>query len=55
MVETLELVADDLLAIGLGEVELECLLPELGRLGVGEGVCLDRSGSRHSRRGKGLW
>ena len=51
MVETLELVADDLLAIGLGEVKLECLLPELGRLGVGEGV---RLGTRH-RGGKGLW
>jgi hypothetical protein len=29
MVETLELVTDDLLAIGLSEVKLECLLPEL--------------------------
>lgn len=38
MVETLELVTDDLLAIGLGEVKLKCLLPELRRLGVGEGV-----------------
>ena len=46
MVKALELVTDNLLAIGLGEVKLECLLPEFRGLGVGEGVRLDGSRGR---------